>query len=93
MNALSHPSRKTYWLVYLSLMVLLFATVAAAFLPLGIFHPIVNLGIALAKAVLVALFFMNLRYRTQRTRLLLLGSLLLLLILVSILMIDYLTRV
>jgi cytochrome c oxidase subunit 4 len=93
MSNLSHPSRKTYWLTYVSLMVLLFVTLATAFLPLGVFHPIANLGIAFAKAVLVVLFFMHLRYRTQRTRLMLFGSLLLLSILVGLVLIDYLTRV
>jgi cytochrome c oxidase subunit 4 len=46
---------------WLALMVLLAATTASAFVPLGSFNIIVSLCIALAKALIVLLVFMELR--------------------------------
>lgn len=93
MNSTTIPPRRTYLFVYLGLMLLLSATVGAAFLPIGPFHVVVAVGIAIAKAVLVVLFFMHLRYTRVRTVFLILGTLLLLLILMGLTGIDYLTRV
>jgi cytochrome c oxidase subunit 4 len=87
------PSRKTYLFVYLGLILLLSATVGATFLPLGPFHVAAAVGIAIAKAVLVMLFFMHLRYTNSRTILLLFGTIILLLILIGLTSVDYLTRV
>jgi cytochrome c oxidase subunit 4 len=47
-------------LVWVALMVLLALTAASCFVPLGAWNNVVNLAIALAKALLVALFFMRL---------------------------------
>jgi len=93
MNHSSSSIRKTYLLVYLGLMVLLASTVGAAFLPLGPFHTVAAVGIAIAKAILVALFFMNLRDSSGRTRLLVLAGLLIFSFLVGLTLVDYLTRV
>lgn len=46
--------------VWLALCALLAITVGSAYVPLGAANGIINLGIAIAKAALVALFFMNL---------------------------------
>ena len=48
---------KTYLLILLALLVLTATTTGAAFINMGIFSPIVALGIACFKAVLVILFF------------------------------------
>ena len=93
MNELSSIPRRTYFLVYLALMLLLAATVGATFLPLGPFHLTISVVIALAKAVLVILFFMHLRHARARTVFLILGGCLLLLILMGLTNIDYFTRV
>jgi cytochrome c oxidase subunit IV len=53
---------RTNVLVFLILNVLLFATVGAAYLPLGPLHFPVAMTIAVAKAVLIVLFFMHLLY-------------------------------
>ncbi|MGB7480383.1 MAG: cytochrome C oxidase subunit IV family protein [Burkholderiaceae bacterium] len=50
---------KRYALVWLALMALLATTLGSAYLKLGIWNGIVNLVIAVAKAALVAVFFMH----------------------------------
>jgi cytochrome c oxidase subunit IV len=59
--------RRTLVLVDLALMGLL-ATYGVSFLHLGIFNPILNFSIAVAKAGLVAWFFMHLRAATGLVR-------------------------
>lgn len=54
-------STATIWRCWLALMLLLAATTASAFVPLGSFNIIVSLSIAVAKALIVLLFFMELR--------------------------------
>ncbi len=93
MNELASIPRRTYFFVYLALMLLLAATVGATFVPLGRFHLVISVGIAIAKAVLVMLFFMHLRHTRARTIFLILGGCLLLLILMGLTTIDYFTRV
>ena len=93
MNGTSNSSIKTYLLVYAGLLLLLGSTVGAAYLPLGPFHLVAAVGIAIAKAILVILFFMHLRDSKARTQLLLLGGLLILAILIGLTWTDYLTRV
>lgn len=93
MSTISSIPRRTYLFVYLALMLLLAATVGAAFLPLGLFHVAVSVGIAIAKAALVMLFFMHLRHTLARTSFLISGGILLLLILIGLTTVDYLARV
>lgn len=54
-------SAATIWRCWLALMLLLAATTASAFVPLGSVNLIVSLSIAVAKALIVLLFFMELR--------------------------------
>jgi cytochrome c oxidase subunit 4 len=93
MNHITIPLRKTYLFTYFGLMILLSATVGATFLPLGPFQVVVAVGIAIAKAVLVMLFFMHLRYTKVRTVFLIFGTIILLFIMVGLTGADYLTRV
>jgi cytochrome c oxidase subunit 4 len=51
--------------IFVALLVLLFATVGAAYLPLGDLHFPVAMTIAVAKAVLIVLFFMHLLYLSR----------------------------
>ena len=92
MSETQTTSNRTYFFVYLALMILLALTVGAAYLPLGPLHSFVAVGIAILKAGLVAAFFMGLRFSSGRVRLLLAGGLLLLMILIGLSMADYLTR-
>jgi caa(3)-type oxidase subunit IV len=58
-----HPvaAVRTYVLVWVALMILLTLTLGSAYIPLGSLNTVINLGIAVAKALLVMLFFMHLR--------------------------------
>ena len=51
----------TVWRCWLALMILLAATTASAFVPLGSLNLPISLAIAVAKALIVLLYFMELR--------------------------------
>lgn len=67
-------------------------TVGAAYLDLGPLNAVVALTIAVAKAVLVVLYFMHIRYSTGLTRLVVAAGFFWLLILLALLFSDYWTR-
>jgi cytochrome c oxidase subunit 4 len=56
---------KTYVLVWTALMILLGATFVAYCFDLGALNAVLNLVIACAKAMLVVLFFMHVRYQPR----------------------------
>jgi cytochrome c oxidase subunit IV len=60
---ISHPvaAARTYVLVWIGLLTLLLLTLGSAYLPLGWLNGVVNLAIAVVKALLVMIFFMHLR--------------------------------
>jgi cytochrome c oxidase subunit IV len=93
MSSIARVPRRSYLFVYVVLMLLLAATVGAAFLPLGPFHGLISVGIAITKAVLVLLFFMHLRHSPGRTVFFVSGGFLVFLILVGLVAVDYWTRV
>lgn len=88
----AQPSVKTYTVIFIVLMLLLAATVAVAFLPLGRLNDLIALVIAFVKASLVVLFFMHVRYSSPLTWLALAAALLCLGILLVLSMADYDTR-
>ena len=57
---------KVYVGVFVTLIVLLLATFATDFIDLGAFNVLINLTIAVVKALLVVLYFMHIRYTTNR---------------------------
>jgi cytochrome c oxidase subunit 4 len=63
----AHPTLRTYYLVFAALMVLLAATVAMAEIDLGPLNVLVAAAIATAKALLILLFFMHVRYSEPLT--------------------------
>lgn len=89
---------KTYVAIFLALMVGTALTVAAAFVDLGAmtgFTPlndIVMLAIAVAKAVLVILFFMHVKYSGRLTALTVASGFVFLAILMGIVVLDYASR-
>ena len=83
---------KTYVKTFLSLMGLLVVTVGANFLPLGPFSVVVAVGIAVLKAALILLFFMEVRYSHPLTWLFATAGLIWVMILLLLSMSDYLTR-
>jgi cytochrome c oxidase subunit IV len=84
--------KKTYYIVAAALMVLLALTVGAAEINLGELNVIVALAIALAKALLVVLFFMHVKYNRKLVWVFASGGVLWLLIMVIITMGDYFAR-
>lgn len=83
---------RTNLMVFAALLVLLFATVGAAYLPLGHLHLAVALTIAVAKAVLIGLIFMHVYYSHRLTWIVSIASLLWLGILLALTLSDYLAR-
>jgi cytochrome c oxidase subunit IV len=84
--------RKTYFIVYLVLLVLLAATVGVAYIEIGSINLVLALTIAFGKAALVVLFFMHVYYSTPLTKVFVLTAILFLILLGGLTMADYLTR-
>jgi cytochrome c oxidase subunit IV len=85
-------STRTYYIVYLALILLLVLTVVVYRIDLGGWSPAISLSIAMVKAVLVVLFFMHVLYSSRLTKLVIGAGLVMLLILYYLLMSDYFTR-
>ena len=84
--------RKVYYWVFTVLVLLTLLTVGAAQIDLGRFHLLVALTIAFGKAILVAFYFMHLRYDNRLIWVFLTGGVFWLAILIGITMSDYLAR-
>jgi cytochrome c oxidase subunit 4 len=85
------PAR-TYALVFAALAALTGLTTGAAYINLGVFHTAAALLIAAAKAALVALFFMHIRYSSRLMWIFAGAGLFWLGIMVGFTMADVLTR-
>ena len=83
---------KTYITIFGALMVGTVITVAAAFVNLGPLNFPVAISIAIAKATLVILFFMHLKYSSQLTKLICGSAFFFLIVLFGLTMSDYLSR-
>lgn len=81
-----------YLAVFVALMVGTFLTVVVAKFDLGPMNNIVMLSVACAKALLVVLYFMHVRWSTRLTWVVASAGFFWLLILFSITMTDYMTR-
>ncbi len=85
-------SVKTYFIVYLSLMVLLVVTVAVAFNNFGPFNLSIAMGIAVVKTVLIVLYFMHMKYSSKLIWLYAAAGFFWLFMLILLTMGDYLSR-
>ena len=86
-------SRKTYLWVWIALMVLMAATAGLSRIDLGEWSTLLALAIAVVKALLVILFFMHVRYESQRiTWVVVVAGFFWLFILMALSMTDYLSR-
>jgi cytochrome c oxidase subunit 4 len=85
-------SPKVYIGIFLSLMVLTAATVAAAYVNLGAFNIVIALAIASLKATLVVLYFMHARYSPNRTHMVIIAAVFWLAIMLALTLSDYVTR-
>jgi cytochrome c oxidase subunit IV len=83
---------KVYFSVFLALMAFTALTVFAAFVNLGPANNFVALGIAVAKATLVILYFMHVKGNTKLVPVVILSGLFFLFILFLFLAADYGTR-
>ena len=86
------PSVKTYFKVAAALMVLLGLTVGASFINLGPFNVAASMGISIAKALLIMLIFMEVRYSHPIVWIFAGASFLWLLIMLALTTSDYFTR-
>jgi cytochrome c oxidase subunit 4 len=85
-------SVKTFTSVWIALLILTGVTVAVAFLNLGSFSVVVALVIATIKSLLVALFFMEVRYSPAITRIVIVAGLLWLSIMLLLSLTDFASR-
>ena len=84
---------KTYFSVWIALLVGTFLTYKAAYIELGRFNAAVALIIATIKALLVALFFMHLKGAGEKLlKLVVISTIFFLFILLALSMADYGTR-
>jgi cytochrome c oxidase subunit 4 len=84
--------KKLYYFVFIALLVGTALTVAVAKFDLGPMNNVVMLAIACAKALLVVLFFMHVRWSTRLTWVVAASGFFWLLIFFGLTMGDYLTR-
>jgi cytochrome c oxidase subunit 4 len=85
-------SVRTNVVTFVVLLLLLFSTIGAAYLPLGFMHLPLALSFAAAKAILIGLFFMHLYYARHFTWIVSIAALLWLGILLFLTLNDYLWR-
>ena len=67
-------------------------TVGAAYVELGVFNPIVALGIASFKAVIVILFFMHVKYQSRLIKMTVGAGFFTFLVLITMTLTDYMSR-
>ncbi|HSY70786.1 MAG TPA: cytochrome C oxidase subunit IV family protein [Alloacidobacterium sp.] len=85
-------SPKVYGVIFGALLLGTGLTVAASYLELGIFNPIVAIAIACIKAVLVILFFMHVKYSSRLTKLTVAAGFFTFLVLITMTLTDYMSR-
>jgi cytochrome c oxidase subunit 4 len=85
--------KKTYWVVWVALMILMVMTSALSRIPLGAWNTPIALAIATVKALLVLLFFMHVKYESYKiTWVAVIGGFFWLFLLLGLTMTDYLSR-
>lgn len=81
-----------YAMVYGTLLVFTAITVIAAELDLGVLNPVVALGIASFKAVIVILFFMHVKYQSRLIKMTISAGFFTFLVLITMTLSDYISR-
>jgi cytochrome c oxidase subunit IV len=86
-------SSKFYYTIWIALLCLTGITAAVAFVDLGPLNVVVALVIATFKALLVVLFFMHVKYTSERlTKIVIVSAIFWLFLLLALSMADYATR-
>lgn len=81
-----------YTMVFGTLLVFTLITVGAAFVDLKWLNPVVALGIACFKAVIVILFFMHAKYQSRLIKMTIASGFFVFLVLIVMTMSDYISR-
>jgi len=79
-------------IIWAALLALLALTIGATFVPIGAFKPVVNLGVAFAKAALIFWFYMHLREEGGVVRLAAIGAVAWLAIMFLLMLTDFVPR-
>jgi len=85
-------SRKIYFTIFITLMILTGLTVWVANFDLKQWNAVVALTIAVTKALLVVLYFMHVRYSSRLTMVFVAAGFVWLIIMVALTLSDYFTR-
>ena len=85
-------SPKEYAMVFATLIAFTGITVAAASVDLGLLNPVIALGIACFKAVIVILFFMHVKYSSRLVKMTVASGFFMFLVLISMTLTDYISR-
>ncbi|HKS74285.1 MAG TPA: cytochrome C oxidase subunit IV family protein [Terriglobales bacterium] len=84
---------KTYYGIWILLLILTGVTAWVATIDLGPLNTLVALVIATSKALIVTLFFMHVKYTSEKlTKVVIVSAIFWLIILLSLSMVDYATR-
>ena len=83
---------RIYLMVFGTLLLFTALTVVAAYVDLGVLNPIVALGIASFKAVVVILFFMHVKYQSRLVKLTVAAGFFTFLVLITMTLSDYISR-
>jgi cytochrome c oxidase subunit IV len=81
-----------YALVFVTLLVGTALTVVAANIDMGVFNPIIALGIACTKAVIVILFFMHVKYQSGLIKMTVAAGFFTFIVLITMTLCDYMSR-
>jgi cytochrome c oxidase subunit 4 len=85
-------SPMTYLIIFVALLVGTAITIGASYVDLGQWNPVIAIAIACAKATLVVLFFMHVKYSSKLMKLTVGAGVFTFLILVGMSLSDYFTR-
>jgi cytochrome c oxidase subunit 4 len=86
-------SSKLYYTIWIALLCLTVVTAAVSFVDLGRFNTVIALVIATVKALLVVLFFMHVKYTSEKlTKVVIVSAIFWLFLLLVLSMADYATR-
>jgi cytochrome c oxidase subunit 4 len=81
-----------YLFVYVALIIGTILTVLAADVDMGVFNPIIALGIACTKACIVILFFMHVKYQSRLVKLTVGAGFFTFIVLITMTLTDYMSR-
>jgi len=86
------PAKSTYFVIFFLLLIFTALTVSATLVDLGSWNAPIAMTIAIAKTVLVVLYFMHLRHSTRLTWVVVAAAVLWLAVLFALTIADFATR-